>query len=109
MLIELWEKKIERFHTPSNSETNDTIKSISKGFITEYRSNDVPRVGDVIAVRQRMRAYVEWEVLKVIRIIDDKEEKIILEVRQYSEKSYYSSGSNSWFENIPLVIHIEED
>jgi hypothetical protein len=109
MLIELWEKKIERFHTPSNSETNDTIKSISKGFITEYCSNDVPRVGDVIAVRQRMRAYVEWEVLKVIRIIDDKEEKIILEVRQYSEKSYYSSGSNSWFENIPLVIHIEED
>lgn len=109
MLIELWEKKIERYHTPSNSETNDTIKSISKGFITEYCSNDVPRVGDVIAVRQRMRAYVEWEVLKVIRIIDDKEEKIILEVRQYSEKSYYSSGSNSWFENIPLVIHIEED
>lgn len=109
MLIELWEKKIERFHTPSNSETNDTIKSISKGFITEYCSNEVPRVGDVIAVRQRMRAYVEWEVLKVIRIIDDKEEKIILEVRQYSEKSYYSSGSNSWFENIPLVIHIEED
>ena len=109
MLIELWEKKIERFHTPSNSEINDTIKSISKGFITEYCSNDVPRVGDVIAVRQRMRAYVEWEVLKVIRIIDDKEEKIILEVRQYSEKSYYSSGSNSWFENIPLVIHIEED
>lgn len=109
MLIELWEKKIERYHTPSNSETNDTIKSISKGFITEYCSNDVPRVGDVIAVRQRMRAYVEWEILKVIRIIDDKEEKIILEVRQYSEKSYYSSGSNSWFENIPLVIHIEED
>ena len=109
MLIELWEKKIERFHTPANRETNDTIKSISKGFITEYCSNDVPRVGDVIAVRQRMRAYVEWEVLKVIRIINDKEEKIILEVRQYSEKSYYSSGSDSWFENIPLVIHIEDD
>ena len=109
MLIELWEKKIERFHTHANRETNDTIKSISKGFITEYCSNDVPRVGDVIAVRQRMRAYVEWEVLKVIRIIDDKEEKIILEVRQYNERSYYNSGSDSWFENIPLVIHIEED
>ena len=109
MLIELWEKKIERFHTPANRETNDTIQSISKGFITEYCSNDVPHVGDVIAVRQRMRAYVEWEVLKVIRIIDDKEEKIILEVRQYSERSYYSSGSDSWFENIPLVIHIEDD
>lgn len=109
MKIELWEKVIERYNCPSNREVHNTIKSIKKGFITEYCSNSVPRVGDVIAVRQRMRAYVEWEVLKVIRIVDDKDEKIILEVRQYSERSYYSSGSDSWFENIPLVIHIEED
>lgn len=109
MKIELWEKVIERYNCPSNREVHNTIKSIKKNFITEYCSNSVPNIGDVIAVRQRMRAYVEWEVLKVIRIIDDKEEKIILEVRQYSERSYYSSGSDSWFENIPLVIHIEED
>ena len=109
MKIELWEKVIERYNCPSNREVHNTIKSIKKGFITEYCSNSVPRVGDVIAVRQRMRAYVEWEVLNVIRIIKDNEESIVLEVRQYNERSYYNSGSDSWFENIPLVIHIEED
>ena len=108
MLIELWEKKIERYHTPANRETNDTIKSISKGFITKFHSNNIPVVGEVLAVRQSKCAYVEWEVLKVIREIRDGDEKIILEVRQYSERTLHHSGSDSWVEDIPLVIHVEE-
>lgn len=108
MVIELWEKVIERHHCPSNREVDNTIKSISKKFVTKYHSDSVPRVGDVISVKQSKRAYVDWEVFNVIREIRDHDETVILEVKQYDNRKFYRSGSDSWFENIPLVTDIED-
>lgn len=106
MRIELWEKVIERHHCPSNREIHHTIKSIKKRFIAFYTSESIPREGEVISMNMRDYANQDYIVHKVIRDVR-MEEKIILEVSIYDIRSYYCSGSDSWFEEIPLVTDIE--
>ena len=108
MRIELWEKVIERYSCPSNREIHNTIKSIKKRFIAFYNSDNIPRECEVISLNLREYANQDYLVNKVIRDVR-REEKIILEVSVYDIRSYYCSGSDSWFEEIPLVIDVEDE
>lgn len=104
--IEVHQKVITRLKHPSNSNINMHIGAIRSKFICIFNSTSVPVKGEIIYLKEEQEKYIVTDIVRVLSSED--EEKIILEVAEYSTERVYNSGSNSWIENVPLVVELED-
>jgi hypothetical protein len=95
---------IDRYDTPSNSSTDNHIKSITKSNIGSFISDILPRQGEIIKFES-----INYVVVEVIRLLEDiyGNESFTIQVVRHSTLKLKQYGSNSWRENIPLCIDIE--
>lgn len=114
MKITLVEKEVVRHDCPNNSAVNNRIKQIQKNVIGSYSAIHLPHEGDVISFSNGKN----YDIIKVVHIVkklvDDmysailpEETDVVLEVCEHSSRHFFNSGSNSFFEEIPLVTEIE--
>ena len=104
--IEVHQKIITRLEHPSNSNIHMHIGAIRSKFICIFNSTSVPVKGEIIYLKEEQEKYIVTDIVRVLSSED--EEKIILEVAEYSTERVYNSGSNSWIENVPLVVELED-
>lgn len=101
MIMNIIMVSIERYNCPSNSDIDDTIKSIKKIDIGKLYSEIVPQIGEIIRFKN-----INYVVKHIIRNIEETPETFTIQVTEYNEYRVRSSGSNSWEERIPLCIDI---
>lgn len=108
MVLEIYLKTIERHDTPHNRDTHRKIKNVKKKLLLKLTTSHLPEITEIINIEG-----TKYKVIKKIRMIDyvnDGEadsEYFMIEVMPYSEQTLYSSGSDSWYEHIPLVCDME--
>lgn len=102
MKFTLVSQEIERHDTPHNSSVNNKIKSIKKVVIGVMSSQYKPEKEEVIKFNNE-----NYEVVKVIRNVKRDHEEFFVQVVPYNTSRFKSYGSNSWYEDIPLVIDME--
>jgi hypothetical protein len=102
MKFTLITQEIERHDTPNNSSVNYRIKSINKVVLGFMSSQYKPEKEEVIKFGNE-----NYEVVKVIRVVKRDHEEFFVQVVPYNTSRFESYGSNSWYEDIPLVIDIE--
>lgn len=104
---EFYIKYVDRYHCPSDRSLDGHIKEISKKriFVVRYTTDIIPVIGDIIAYKG-----TNYEILKRIFTVDqDGYMNIVYEVRIYPTKYVHSYGSDSWTEEIPLVVDIQKE
>lgn len=103
---EFYIKYVDRHHCPSDRSLDGHIKEISKKriFVVKYTTDIIPVVGDIVAYKG-----INYEILKRIFTVDSEGYmNIVYEVRVYPTERVHSHGSDSWTEEIPLVVDIQE-
>ena len=104
--IEVHQKIITRLEHPSNSNIHMHIGAIRSKFICTFTSSSVPVKGEIIYLKEEQTKYIVTDIVRVLSAEDD--EKIILEVTEYSTERVYNSGSNAWKEDVPLVVELDD-
>lgn len=106
MDIKVYKKHIKRYNTPYNRNTDGQIIEITKEFVCEFKSSHVPEINEILYLEDEGLAL---KVVKKIRMLNAfNEEYFVLEVITYTGREYFSKGSDSWYETIPLVVDIED-
>ena len=106
MKIKMYMKNINRYDMPDNRSKHRHILNINRIFVSELLTDHVPEIGEIIFIKDKNEYYI---VSKKIRVVSNKHTKeFILEVSPYSTKTFMQSGSDQWWEDIPLVTDLQD-
>lgn len=103
--VKMYKKVVERYKTPDNQDTNNHIRCITKEFVEQFDTEHIPMVNEVIVVGKNK--YIVNRVIRKLNFEYPYGEVFILEVGLYNTLRVYTSGSDIWTENIPLVVDLE--
>jgi hypothetical protein len=105
MIVKMVKVQITRYNTPSNRALDRHIKRIERVNLGEIETDILPGLNDIIKFMDH-----NYKVIKVIRHFDTfLSEDFYLDVIPYDTHRYHEYGSDTWTEEIPLVLDIPEE
>ena len=105
MRIKIYKKVIERNNCPERRDLHRRIKNISKEFVGQFKSSCPPEIGEILYFEEKN---LKYKVVNKIRVLNNEEEFMLLEVIPYNGMRVYTCGSDAWEEYVPLVCDIED-
>ena len=102
MKVDIAMIEVERYTCPSNSDIDHHIKNIKKINIGQFSTHYLPQINEVIVFKNK-----NYRIVEVIRTFKDRLEQYTVQVVKYNTKRFQEYGSNTWYEDIPLVTDIK--
>lgn len=105
MKIQVFKKIIERNNCPHRRDLNRRINNVSKEFVGQFKSSSPPEIGEILYFEEEN---LKYKVVNKIRVLNEDEEFMLLEVVSYDGMKLYTCGSDTWEEYVPLVCDIDD-